>query len=258
LNQFTENNKKTLETAVKQKTIYLFPNLLTTGALLCGFFAMIRSVQQDYSTAAIFIIFAAILDALDGRIARLFNAQSKFGEQYDSLSDMISFGAAPAVTAYLWGLSEFGRFGTVVSSLFCISTALRLARFNISIGTVNKKFFQGLPCPAAATWVASMIYTVEYEGIISSLRPAILPLIVILVAGLLMVSNIPYYSFKEVDPRRAIPFKILLLLAFIASFIYLSPHVTIFTTFTIYSLSGLFIWAVRFIRARKMKTFIRD
>jgi CDP-diacylglycerol--serine O-phosphatidyltransferase len=241
-----------------RRTVYLFPNLLTTGALLCGFLAMVHATRGQFSDSALFIFAAAVFDGLDGRVARLFNAQSKFGEQYDSMSDLISFGAAPALTVYLWSLHQFGRLGIVVAALYCIGAALRLARFNAMIGVVSKRYFQGLPSPAAAAMVASMIYALGEESQWSEHFPHTLRLILVLGVGILMVTNVPYYSFKELDPRRAIPFKIFLLLTFIVSIFYLSPHLTLFGMVLVYALSGLVVWLWRWARSRQMKTFIRD
>lgn len=241
-----------------RKTIYLFPNALTTGALLCGFVAMIRATQNDFQTASLLIALAAIFDGLDGRVARLLNAQSKFGEQFDSMSDLVSFGVAPAISAYLWALHQFGRLGAVVVALYCLCAAIRLARFNVRIGVVSKRYFQGLPSPAAATMVSAMIYMLSVEPSVAQYFPALLSLIVVLVVGILMVSNVPYYSFKEIDPRRAVPFKLFVLFALVAAFLYLSPHLVIFIGLFGYAFSGFVVWLYRWIKTRQMKTFIRD
>lgn len=242
----------------KRKTIFLFPNLLTSAALLCGFLAIVKATQSQFYTAGLLIFAAGIFDSLDGRVARFLNASSRFGEEYDSLSDVISFGAAPAVIVYIWALNEFGRGGTVVCAIYCVCAALRLARFNVNVGVVNKRFFQGLPSPAAAMVIASMILMIESDTLIKAYFPIEFIAFIVLFMGILMVSNISYYSFKEVTPIRSVPFKIMLFIVVLASLIYLLPEKTFFIFLFGYALFGFMFWLWRFFRSGKLKSFIRN
>lgn len=241
----------------KRKTIFLFPNLITTIALLCGFLAILKAVQHSYYTAGILIFVAAIFDGLDGRVARLLNASSRFGEEYDSLSDMTSFGVAPAIVSYLWVLNNYGRIGTVICGIYCVCAALRLARFNVNTAVVNKRYFQGLPSPVAATVVASTILMLESSREIYNFFPQWIVAFIVLLMGVLMVSSIPYYSFKEFDFRRSVPFKLMLLIILIISGIYLLPEQTFFALLFGYAFFGLIMWFWRFIRSGRIKTLFK-
>jgi CDP-diacylglycerol---serine O-phosphatidyltransferase len=190
----------------RRKAIYLLPNLFTTGALFAGFFAILRAIQGDFEQAAMAVFVAMILDGLDGRVARLTNTQSEFGVQYDSLSDVISFGLAPAVIIFQWSLSGMGdRWGMLGAFVFVAAAAIRLARFNIQVETVDKKYFVGLASPAAAAVLMGMVWVFEEHGV--PFRENIgWVWIITVVTGLLMVSSVPYYSFKSVSPRLRVSF----------------------------------------------------
>jgi len=222
---------------VRRKGIYLLPNLFTTSALFSGFFAMVAAVNGDFTTASIAIFIAMVLDGLDGRVARLTNTQSDFGAEYDSLSDMLSFGVAPALVAFIWILQDIGKTGWVVAFLYVACAALRLARFNVQIGSVDKKWFIGLPSPSAAAFVAASVWTFHSFDA-DAFGYKLLMLFVVGAAGLLMVSNIRYYSFKDVDLKGPVPF--VFLLAVVLGFVVISiePSVMLLLLFGVYVVSG--------------------
>ncbi len=190
----------------RRKAIYLLPNLLTTGALFAGFFAILRAIQGDFEQAAIAVFIAMVLDGLDGRVARLTNTQSEFGVQYDSLADVISFGLAPAIIVFLWSLYGIGdRWGMLGAFVFVAAAAIRLARFNVQVDTVDKKYFVGLASPAAAAVLMGMVWVFEEHGIAFYENIGWVWVLTV-VTGLLMVSSLPYYSFKSVSPRLRVSF----------------------------------------------------
>ncbi|SFV57016.1 CDP-diacylglycerol--serine O-phosphatidyltransferase [hydrothermal vent metagenome] len=229
-----------------KKGIYLLPNLLTTLGLFAGFYAIILSFNQQFITASAAIFIAMIFDALDGRVARLTNTQSTFGEQYDSMADMVSFGIAPALLVYLLGLNNLGNIGWLAVFVYVAGGALRLARFNSQIDIQDKKYFQGLPSPAAAALVSSMVWTFE----IYHLKDSIYLLVIIVVSGVLMVSNIRYYSFKDINLKGRVPFKwILLVVVFLVTIAY-KPAQTLFIGFLIYVISGV-VWTIVEIKRKK-------
>ena len=192
-------------TPPKRRGIYLLPNLFTTAALFAGFYAVVQALDGQFQTAAVAIFAAIVLDGLDGRIARLTHTQSEFGAQYDSLADVVSFGVAPAVLSYTWALQPLGKIGWIVAFLYCAGAALRLARFNTNLGVVDKRYFQGLPSPAAAALVAGFAWVAHDLGWTGAeLRwPAAL---LTAFAGISMVTNILYWSGKSIDLRRSFPF----------------------------------------------------
>ncbi len=192
----------------RRKGIYLLPNLLTTGALFGGFYAVLSGFSGSYEWAAMAIFAAMLFDGLDGRVARMTNTQSDFGVQYDSLSDMVSFGVAPAVVAYGWGVSDLGKVGLAAAFVYASCAALRLARFNVQAELADKKTFTGLPSPAAAALVAGFVWS-TYE-LDTSLWLSVTGALLTAVAGLLMVSNLKYPSFKEIDLRGKVPFMVIL------------------------------------------------
>ena len=228
-----------------KKGIYLLPNLFTTGALFAGYYSIIASINGRYEIAAIVIFIAALLDGLDGRVARLTNTQSAFGEQYDSLSDLISFGLAPSLLMYNWSLHFMadihpimGKIGWLVAFIYAVSGALRLARFNVQIGSVDKAYFQGLPSPAAAALVCSFVWVaVDHDFTGESLQ--FVSLVVTLLAGLLMVSRFRYYSFKTLPFKETVPFVWILLLVLIFVLLALAPAKVLFVVFALYALSGV-------------------
>lgn len=229
---------------IPSRGIYLLPSILTTFGMFAGFYSIIASINGDFTLAAISIIVAMLWDALDGRVARLTNTQSDFGAQYDSLADLVSFGVAPALLVYEWSLSDLGRIGWLAAFIFLACAALRLARFNTQVGISDKRYFQGLPSPAAAGVIASMIWLrfwkFEYFdfGIVS--LSYYVGVGITIVCALLMVSNVRYYSFKELDSKKA---SFRFLLAIVLSLIVLlsKPNIFLFTGFFLYMLSGPFI-----------------
>ncbi len=226
-----------------RKGIYVLPNLFTLAALFGGFYAIVMAMNSRFELAAIGVFCAMVLDSLDGRVARMTNTQSAFGEQMDSLSDMVSFGAAPALIAYVWALTPLGRWGWIAAFVYCACAALRLARFNVNTAVVDKRFFQGLPSPAAAALVTGFIWLMTDAGIAGSqVRWVMFGLT--LYAGLTMVTNVPFYSFKDVSFKRSVPFAVIVLLALGIAVINIDPPTVIFGLFVIYGLSGyvLYIW----------------
>jgi len=221
----------------KRRGIYILPNLLTTAALFSGFYAIINAIQQDFKTAAIAIFVAMIWDMLDGRIARLTNTQSAFGAEYDSLSDMISFGLAPALLIYQWSLVELGEFGWLAAFVYTAATALRLARFNTQVTTMDKAYFQGLASPAAAALISGTVWLGSFYHIQgNNISFFTLPLTIL--AGVLMVSNIRYRSFKDLDLKGRIPFIKAGLIVLIFVFVAIKPSHTLFLFFLGYALAG--------------------
>jgi len=221
----------------RRRGVYLLPNLFTTAALFAGFYAITAAFNQHYELAAVSIFVAMILDGMDGRVARLTNTQSAFGAEYDSLSDMLSFGAAPALVVYVWSLAGYGKLGWMAAFVHCAGGALRLARFNTQIGTADKRYFQGLPSPAAAAILAGFIWVCEEYGFAGA-NVGYVSLGLCVATGLLMVSNFRYYSFKELDLKGRVPFlwAILVMLAF--AVLFTNPPVFLFTLFSVYAISG--------------------
>ncbi|WP_328188569.1 CDP-diacylglycerol--serine O-phosphatidyltransferase [Marinobacter sp. OP 3.4] len=221
---------------VRRRGIYLLPNLLTTASLFSGFYAIVSAANGMFANAAIAIFVSMILDGLDGRVARMTNTQSKFGEEYDSLADMVAFGVAPGLVAFFWSLNNLGQVGWAITFIYVAGAALRLARFNTQIGSVDKKFFVGLPSPSAAAVVAGLVWCFhEYEP--ASWLTA-LTIVIVGGAGVLMVSNILYNSFKDLDMRGRVPFAAILLVVLVFVVIALDPGTVLFTAFLIYVLSG--------------------
>jgi len=225
-----------------KKGIYVLPNLFTTASLFSGFYSMIASMKGLFETAAVAILVAAVLDALDGRIARMTNTTSKFGAEYDSLADLVSFGVAPALLAYMWSLQDFGRWGWVVAFLFITCGALRLARFNIQIGIIDSRVFNGLPIPGAAAVVATGVLIYYKLGGTGHFNH-IAVLISVFVLSLFMVSNIKYYSFKDLNFFAKKPFMSFVLIVCILVVVIAEPQIMIFTFIAGYSLSGP-VWFV--------------
>ena len=220
-----------------RRGIYLLPNLFTTGALFAGYYAIIAAINQRFELAAIAIFVAMILDGIDGRVARLTNTQSDFGVQYDSLSDLISFGLAPALVMYQWSLYDAGKLGWTASFIYAASTALRLARFNTQAASADKHFFQGLPSPSAAALMAGLIWLGDAQGLAGTdLLIITLPLTVI--TGVLMVSNIRYHSFKQVDLKGRVPFIRALLIVLMFALIAIKPSLMLFLLAVLYASSG--------------------
>lgn len=237
-----EPRKPLLNRELRRRGIYLLPNLFTTGALFAGFYAIVMAMNARFEQAAVGIFVAMVLDGLDGRIARLTRTQSAFGAEYDSLSDMVSFGAAPALVMYVWALQPMGRLGWIASFVYCAGAALRLARFNTNIDVVDKRFFQGLPSPAAAALCAGLVWLSDDLGIVREATLRGVAFAVTLFAGITMVSNVPFYSFKDINLRRSVPFWAILLIVLALVLISIKPPVILFLGIVAYSLSGYVHW----------------
>ena len=221
----------------KHKGIYLLPNLLTTAGLFSGFFAVVSSMNGRFEAAAVAVFVAMIFDGLDGRVARITNTQSDFGAEYDSMADMVSFGMAPALVAYNWGLSDLGKLGWFAAFIYVAGAALRLARFNTQVGIADKRFFQGLASPAAAAVVCGFVWLgVEYD--ISGDDIGLVVALVTGLSGLLMVSNFKYNSFKEVNWNGKVPFVALLVILLIFIIVATEPALVLFIVFALYALAG--------------------
>jgi len=240
-----------LKSRLRRRGIYLLPNLFTTAALFAGFYAIVQAMNGNFESSAVAVFIAMVLDGLDGRVARLTGTQSEFGAEYDSMSDMVSFGVAPALIVYEWALKDMDQWGWIIAFIYCACAALRLARFNTNIEVVDKRFFQGLPSPAAAALIAGLVWVMlnfQVQG--SDIKW--LASIVTLFAALTMVSNIPYYSGKEINLRRRVPFfTVLLLVLFFFVLIPSHPPLVLFFLFAAYAFSGYFVKLWRFGRSKK-------
>lgn len=236
---------------LKQNSIYLLPNSFTVAALFSAFYAITESFHGRFDTAAIAVFISMLLDGMDGRVARLTNSQSAFGEQLDSLADMVSFGVAPALIMYNWQLFEFGKFGYGIAFIYCACAALRLALFNTLIGRVNKRWFIGIPSPTAAALVAGLIWLDHsYGGFGGGVKWV--ALLLTLFAGLSMVVQIPFWSFKEINVKRKVPFFGMILLVLALMIIALEPALVLFSFFLIYSFSGYVQYALRWFRGETL------
>lgn len=232
----------------RRKGIYILPNLFTLGALFAGFYAIVMAMNGKFDLAAIGIFSAAVLDSLDGRVARMTNTQSAFGEQMDSLSDMVSFGAAPALIIYEWALKGLGKLGWIAAFVYCAGAALRLARFNTNIGVVDKRFFQGLPSPAAAALIIGFVWVMDDAGWrdVSQVQwLAWCTFALTLYAGLTMVTNVPFYSFKDVSFRHTVPFIVIVAIALGIAVITIHPPLVLFALFVVYGFSGYAVYVYK-------------
>ncbi|MEB0058490.1 MULTISPECIES: CDP-diacylglycerol--serine O-phosphatidyltransferase [unclassified Variovorax] len=236
----------------RRKGIYILPNLFTLAALFGGFYSIVMAMNGRFDLAALGVFAAMILDSLDGRVARMTNTQSAFGEQMDSLSDMVSFGAAPALIAYEWSLKGLGRWGWIAAFVYCACAALRLARFNVNTGVVDKRWFQGLPSPAAAALVMGFIWLMTESGkrggevlYLSWAQITWITFGFTLYSGLTMVTNAPFYSFKDFRKARSVPFAAIVLIALGIAVINIDPPTVLFSLFVIYGLSGYVVYAWR-------------
>lgn len=221
----------------RSRGIYLLPNLFTISSFFAGFFAIISSLSGNYDNAAIAIFIAMIMDSLDGRVARLTNTMTSFGAELDSLADMVSFAVAPAFLAYTWSLYTLGKFGWLSAFIYMVAVALRLARFNTQIGNVDKRYFQGIPCPAAAAVVTSFIWICYDFEFIGKLFAIILALIMISV-GVLMVSNIRFRSFKDIELKDHVSFVVILMVVLVIVLLIFDPSKVLFVVFAGYAISG--------------------
>jgi len=246
----SDNNKH-------HRGIYLLPNLFTTAAMFGGFYAIIAAMNQQYEAAAIAVFIAMVLDGLDGRIARMTNTSSPFGAEYDSLSDMVSFGVAPALVMYEWSLVfmkdlgwQWGKLGWMAAFFYATMAALRLARFNTKLDTADKRFFQGLPSPTAAALMMGMVWVMEDLAITGN-EVKVYAFAMTLIAGALMVSNVSYFSFKQVDMRHKVPFMVLLAIVVVFMLITIEPAKVLFGIALLYTASGPVIYLLRKLRKRK-------
>ncbi len=242
----------------RRRGIYLLPNLFTTSALFAGFYAIVAAINARYEPAAIAVFVAMILDGMDGRIARMTKTESDFGVQYDSLSDLISFGLAPALVVYQWSLHGFGKLGWLAAFIYAAAAALRLARFNTQAGSADKRYFQGLPCPAAAAVIAGLVWfdsvgTPLAESAITTFVAFVLTVLI----GLLMVSNVRYHSFKQFDLRGKVPFFNILFIVLVIALIAARPSLVLFLLALTYAASGPLVTLV-LIRRHKSKRVSAD
>jgi CDP-diacylglycerol--serine O-phosphatidyltransferase len=235
----------------RRKGIYLLPNLLTTCGLFAGFYSIVASIDGNFERAALAIFAAMLFDSLDGRVARLTSTASEFGKEFDSLADMVSYGLAPAIVIYQWGvqrLAEYGavwgRLGWLAAFLYVAAAAFRLARFNTNVVVQDRRFFQGLASPAAAAGVASMVWLTSHYGI-DGLTALVAGVTVTAIAALLMMSRFAYLSFKDISPGKRVRFANLLLIPLVLMVIAIEPQVTIFVLFLIYAASGPAVWLWR-------------
>lgn len=234
----------------RHRGIYLLPNILTTAALFAGFYAIVQAMDGRFESSAVAIFIAMILDGLDGRVARMTRTQSAFGAEYDSLSDMVSFGAAPALVIYEWALRDLGKLGWIAAFIYCAGAALRLARFNTNQDVVDKRYFQGMPSPAAAALIAGLVWVFLELGFTGpEVRwPAC---ILTIFAGVTMVSNIPYYSGKDINLRRSVPFMVIAAIALAFALISFYPPGVLFALFLVYAASGYVLAVTRWNASRR-------
>ncbi|HLD10063.1 MAG TPA: CDP-diacylglycerol--serine O-phosphatidyltransferase [Methylophilaceae bacterium] len=238
-----------IEASLRKRGIYLLPNLFTSASLFAGFYAIVQAMNGRFEHSAVAIFIAMVLDGLDGRVARLTNTQSAFGAEYDSLSDMVSFGVAPALVLYVWALKPMGKLGWIAAFIYCACAALRLARFNTKLDEEgDKRYFQGLPSPAAAALLAGLVWVCFDNGISGSevfyggLKMKWIAWAITLFAGLSMVSNLRYYSGKDINLRNSVPFVAILLIVLSFVLISYSPPEVLFAVTLAYGLSGYWMW----------------
>jgi CDP-diacylglycerol---serine O-phosphatidyltransferase len=237
----------------KRKGLYILPNAISLAALFAAFYAIVMAMNGRFESAAYGIFASAVLDSLDGRVARMTHSQSAFGEQMDSLCDMVSFGAAPALIVYIWALKDLGKWGWFPAFVYIAGAALRLARFNTNIGVVDKRYFQGLPSPAAAALVMGLIWVADDAGLRGVTKidwMAWTAFAVTLYAGLSMVTNAPFYSFKDVSFKQSVPFIVIVAIALGIAVINIHPPIVLFALFCIYGMSGYAVYAYKKAKGR--------
>ncbi|MDO9210097.1 MAG: CDP-diacylglycerol--serine O-phosphatidyltransferase [Deltaproteobacteria bacterium] len=232
-----------------RKGIYILPNLFTATSLFCGFFSLLRTLQEDFYAAAIFILISGLLDGMDGRVARYTNTTSRFGVEFDSLADVIAFGVAPGMLVFAWALEPFGRLGWLAAFLYVVCGALRLGRYNIQVNTVESRYFSGLPIPAAAGLIATGILVFYKLGDIG-VSKHLTVLIATYILAFLMVSTVKYYGFKDIELFRRKPFRWLVIAILLIIVVAYEPEYTLFGLFLIYAISGP-IMAIIFLRRRR-------
>jgi len=229
---------------LRRRGIYLLPNLFTTGVLFCGFFATVQAMNGRFEAAAIAVYVAMVLDGMDGRVARWTNTQSEFGAQYDSIADMVAFGVAPALIAYEWALKDLGTAGWIGAFIYCAGAGIRLARFNANIAVVDKRYFQGLPSPSGAAVMTGLVWVLVDFGFVPTGWLAILAWVVAVFAGVTMVSNVPFWSFKEVNWKKRVPLWVILAMVVALSVVASSPSLVLFALVMTYAASGYVMWAM--------------
>ncbi|WP_018415529.1 CDP-diacylglycerol--serine O-phosphatidyltransferase [Teredinibacter turnerae] len=234
---------------VRRRGVYLLPNLFTTGALFGGFFAIISAMNENFANAAMAIFAAQILDGFDGRVARMTNTTSKFGTEYDSLSDMVSFGLAPAIVIFSWALEPLGKYGWAAAFVFTCCAALRLARFNTQVGTSDSRYFTGLASPPAATLLASGVWL--GSGYELTIEISVFAALVTAFVGFMMVSNLRYQSFKGLDANRRVPFVAMLITLFVFVVITINPPMVLFGLAFTYAISGPAGWVWEHLKPKK-------
>lgn len=225
----------------RHKGIYLLPNLFTTASLFAGFYAVVAAMKGMFDIAPIAIFIAMIADSLDGRIARLTNTQTAFGAEYDSLSDMVAFGIAPALVVYQWSLQTLGKVGWLGAFIYVAAVALRLARFNVQVGKVDKRFFMGLPCPSGAAIITALVW-LGSDVRVNAIFPSLLVELLTIAVAAAMVSTIPYHSFKDLDFKDRVPYFSILLVILIFVGIAIKPDLVLFVVFGAFGLSGPLLW----------------
>ena len=235
---------------IRRRGIYILPNLFTTAALFAGFYAIVQAMNERFEYSAIAIFVAMIFDGLDGRVARLTHTQSEFGAEYDSLSDMVSFGVAPSLVAYEWALKGMGKLGWIAAFIYCAGAALRLARFNTNIDVVDKRYFQGLPSPAAAALVAGLVW-IMISNHIDGEDVRWVAFAITAFAGITMVSNVPFWSGKDINLRRSVPFAVVLGMVGVFLAVSTYPEGVLFLLFVAYGLSGYVTWIWRALKSRR-------
>jgi CDP-diacylglycerol---serine O-phosphatidyltransferase len=244
------NTRKPME--IRRRGIYILPNLFTTAALFAGFYAIVQAMNGLFEYSAVAIFVAMILDGLDGRVARLTHTQSEFGAEYDSLSDMVSFGVAPSLVIYEWALKGLGKLGWFAAFIYCAGTALRLARFNTNIEVIDKRYFQGLPSPAAAALVAGFVWVVlDNNQLVTGQDMRWVACALTVFAGLSMVSNLRFYSFKDINLRKSVPFIVIFLFALFFIVVSSYPPGVLFLIFLGYTLSGYVLWVLERYRKKQ-------
>ncbi len=241
------NEERRIRNIRIKKGIYVLPNLFTTASLFMGFYSIIASIQEKFFLAAIAILVSLVFDGLDGRVARMTNTTSRFGAEYDSLADLIAFGVAPSLLAYIWAMSFYGKLGWMAGFLFVACGALRLARYNIQIGLIESKVFNGLPIPAAASVLAATVIFFNDMGVEGTFHNPFM-MIFVVILSLLMVSNIKYYSGKDMKLFTRMPFMTFLVIVGILLVIIYRPEVMIFVIFICYAISGPLWWVFKFIQ----------
>jgi len=244
--KFSSSNKRNpeLKKSIQKRGIFLLPNLFTAASLFAGFYAIVQAMNGKFEHSAVAIFIAMVMDGLDGRVARMTNTQSPFGAEFDSLSDMVSFGVAPALVLYVWALQPMGKLGWIAAFIYCASAALRLARFNTKLDSSDNRYFEGLPSPAAAALLAGLVYVCFDNGLAGDdvfypwLKMKWVAWGITIFAGLSMIGNLRYYSGKDINLRGSVPFIFIFAFVIILAFISYSPAEVLFGAAFIYAVSG--------------------